>query len=118
MTKTSLIDRLSSSKSLSLHRLVKFAVFMRVPEDGRTLNLDSAIQFLNHALPNTWDQRGSTQGHSYKYWNTSSAIVPHLSSLMGLKQQYNLKETNTEVFAELVFRIGTYVDSVPIKLCL
>jgi tetratricopeptide (TPR) repeat protein len=73
--------------------------------------LDNAIQLLYHAFPNTWDQRGPQQGHGWCSWETCSAIVAHLSSLMGLQKQYNLRATNTEVFSELVFRIGTYVDA-------
>ena len=87
-------------------------MFIRVPEDERTLYLDNAIQLLYHAFPNTWDQRGPKQGHGWRSWETCSAIVAHLSSLMGLQKQYNLRATNTEVFAELVFRIGTYVDAI------
>ncbi|KAF2468654.1 uncharacterized protein BDR25DRAFT_335130 [Lindgomyces ingoldianus] len=109
ITKTSLICRLTTSKSISMHRLVKFAMLIRVPEDEQTLYLDNAIQLLYHAFPNTWDQRGPQQGHGWRSWETCSAIVPHLSSLMSLQNQYNMKATNTEVFAELIFRIGTYL---------
>ncbi|KAF2682646.1 hypothetical protein K458DRAFT_432621 [Lentithecium fluviatile CBS 122367] len=109
MTKTSLINRSAFSKSLSLHRLVKFAMFIRVPEEECTLYLDSTIQLLYHAFPNTWDTRGPEQGHGWRSWESCSAIVAHLSSLMGLQKQYNLKATNVDVFSELVFRIGTYL---------
>jgi len=87
-------------------------MFIRVPEGERTLYLDNAIQLLYHAFPNTWDQRGPHQGHGWRSWETSSAIVAHLSSLMSLQNEYDLKATNTEVFAELVFRIGTYVNAI------
>jgi hypothetical protein len=86
-------------------------MFIRVPEDERSLYLDNAIQLLHHAFPNTWDQRSPSHGHGWRSWETCSAIVPHLSSLMGLQREYDLKATNTEVFAELIFRIGTYVKA-------
>ena len=92
--------------------MVRFAVFIRVPDEERTLYLDSTIQLLNHAFPNTWDRRGPEQGHSWRSWETCSAIVAHLSSLMELQKQYGLKATNVDVFAELVFRIGTYVHTI------
>jgi hypothetical protein len=86
-------------------------MFMRVPEEERTLYLDSSIQLLYHASPNTWDSRGPEQGHGWRSWETCSAIVAHLSSLMGLQKQYNLTATNVDVFAELMFRIGTHVHT-------
>ncbi|KAF2267608.1 TPR-like protein [Lojkania enalia] len=109
MTKTSLLNRFTLLKSLSLHRLVKFTMFIRIREEERTLYLDSSIQLLYHAFPNTWDQRGEQQGHGWRYWGICSAVVAHLSSLMALQKQYDLKATNTDIFAELVFRIGTYL---------
>ena len=112
ITKTSLISRLTTIKSLSLHRLVKFAMFNQVPEDECSMYFDNAIQLLYHAFPNTWDQRGPHQGHSWHSWETCSSIVPHLSSLMVLKSEYDLKATNIEVFAELIFRIATYVETI------
>lgn len=106
MTKTSMISRLTTSKSLLLHRMVKFAIFIRIPQDKRAMYLDNVVQLLSHAFPNTWDRRGPLQGHGWRFWETCSAVVPHLSSLISLQKEYNLRASNVEMFAELVFRIG------------
>jgi len=81
-------------------------MFMQVTDDDRTLYLNNVIQLLYHGFPNTWDQRGPQQGHGWRSWETCSAIVAHLASLMSLQKQYNLKASNNGMFAELMFRIG------------
>ncbi|KAF2744655.1 TPR-like protein [Sporormia fimetaria CBS 119925] len=105
----SLIKRLASSESLSLHRLVKSTVLMRIPGDERTFYFDTTIWVLSHAFSNTWDSRGSEQSHGWQHWETCSAIVAHVSSLMTLQQQHNMTASNMDEFAKLIFRIGTYL---------
>lgn len=58
-----MVSRPTTSKYIWLHRIVKFAIFVRIPDDERALYLDSAVQLLSHAFPNTWDGRGPHQGH-------------------------------------------------------
>jgi hypothetical protein len=77
--------------------------------------MDSTIQLLYHSFPNTWDQRGHQQGHGWRSWEACATIVPQLSSLVALQQQHNLKVTDPELFAELLFRIGTYVYTIFIR---
>ncbi|KAF2755485.1 hypothetical protein EJ05DRAFT_502944 [Pseudovirgaria hyperparasitica] len=109
ITKASLVDRLTSAKSISMNRLVKIVSSVRVPEEERTVYFNTTIQMLSNAFPNTWDSRVDQQGHGFQSWETCSAVVAHVSSLMVLQEQYGLEATNTEAFAELVFRIGTYL---------
>ena len=82
---------------------------MRIPEDKRGLYLNSAIQLLFHAVPdsNSWNQQGSHQSDSRRFDETYNAVVPHLSSLIIIQKQYNLQVKNTELFAQLLLRVGT-----------
>ena len=107
LVKTSLINRLSESKSLSMHRLVQFAVLTRLTADEKSFYLQAAVHLLSSAFPNTWNQGGSQQGHSWREWEVCSTVVPHTISLMTLADKYRIKIKNEELFAELIFRIGT-----------
>lgn len=111
LTRTSMISRLSSSKSVSMHRLVQFAVLSRLSGQDRTLNFDLAVNILYFDFPNTWQQGGAHQGHGWSSWETCSAILPHVSRLMQVSDKYGIKPTKPDMWAELVFRTGTYVYS-------
>lgn len=107
LTRASLAMRSSSSKAISVHRLVQFTVFSRLSTVEVSLYLDYAIQALSSSFPNTWNQRAHYQGHGWTSWETSSAILPHVNWLMRLAEKHSLKVTNAELFAELVSRMGT-----------
>ena len=113
LTRTSMISRLSSSKSVSMHRLVQFAVLSRLSTQDRILNFDLAVNILYFDFPNTWQQRGAHQGHGWSSWETCSAILPHVGRLMQVFDKYGIKPTRPEMWAELVFRTGTYVSYLP-----
>ena len=71
--------------------------------------LDFAIQVLCCAFPDTWNEKDNQQGHGWASWEACDAILPHISWLMGLTEVHKLKATDPELFAELTFRIGTYL---------
>lgn len=107
LSRASLINRLSTSKALSIHRLVQLFIFMRLPQVDRIFYLDSTVRMLYYGFPNTWNQRGDHQGHGWASWETCSVVLPHVSWLMRLTEEHSLKPTNLELYAELIFRAGT-----------
>lgn len=106
LCRTSMISRLSSSKALSMHRLVQLAVCLRQPKPDRILHFDLAVRILSFDFPNTWQDRGAHQGHGWAAWETCSAILPHVSWLMQLSEKHKIKTANPDLWAELVFRAG------------
>lgn len=109
LTKASLVNRLPSHKAISIHRLVQFTVLSRLSVAERTMYLDYAIKVLCCAFPDTWSEMGNHQRHGSSSWELCSTILPHVSWLVGLTEAHNLKTTDPELFAELIFRIGTYL---------
>ncbi|KAK0639179.1 tpr repeat-containing protein [Cercophora newfieldiana] len=109
LNRTSMINRLSSSKSVSMHRLVQFAVLSRLAGPSRVVYFDLAVKILYFDFPNTWLDSGAHQGHSWSSWETCSAILPHVSRLMEVSEKYRIKSANPELWAELVFRTGAYL---------
>ncbi|KAL1960258.1 hypothetical protein VTO42DRAFT_8801 [Malbranchea cinnamomea] len=109
LTKASLVTRLPSHRALSVHRLVQFTALSRLSSAERTMYLDCAIQVLTCAFPNTWNERGIHQGHGWASWEACSVVVPHVNRLIEVAEVHSVKPTNPELFAELVFRIGTYL---------
>ncbi|KAK4221160.1 hypothetical protein QBC38DRAFT_461780 [Podospora fimiseda] len=109
LIRASMVTRVSSSKALSVHRLVQFAVFLRLSKADRIKYFDLAVRILYYDFPNTWQHRGAHQGHGWASWETCSAILPHVSWLMILFDKYKIKSANTVLWAELVFRAGTYL---------
>lgn len=109
LSKASLISRVSTSKALSVHRLVQFAVFNRLSGDDRRFYLDTAISLLVGAFPNTWQQTGHAQGHGWNSWQTCGAVLPHVSRLVTLTREQELSASDEEAWAELIFRAGTYL---------
>ena len=105
LTRTSMINRLSASKSVSMHRLVQFAVLSRLSPGSRAIYFDLAVNILYFDFPNTWFDRGAHQGHGWGAWETCSAVLPHVSQLMEL-HKYDIKETRPDLWAELIFRTG------------
>ncbi len=107
LSRMSLIHRLANSRAISVHRLVQFSVFMRVPAADKKFYFDTAIKILYHDFPNTWRSTGSFQGHGFSSWETCSAVLPHVNWLMTQSEKYNLKPTQSDLWAELIFRAGT-----------
>ncbi|CAG7949070.1 unnamed protein product [Penicillium nalgiovense] len=109
LTRASLIVRSPAMKAITLHRLIQSTVFSRLPDQDVLIYLDCAIQMLSSSFPNSWIERTNEQGHGWKLWQTCSVILPHVSRLMILVETHSLKTTNVELFAELIFRAGTYL---------
>lgn len=109
LIKASLLDRLTSYKSISIHRLIQATVLARMLPTEQSKNLDIALQILFYGFPNTWngDERTHQQGHGWASWETCSAMLPHVTWLIKLTEENSLSATNQELFAELVFRAGT-----------
>lgn len=109
LTRKSLVTRLPLSKALSMHRLVQRTVFTRLSPDQRLLYMSRVIEMLSSDFPNTWNRRGPYQGHGYKDWETCGTVLPHISRLMALTKDHGLCPENPGIWAELVFRAGTYL---------
>ncbi|KAB5575359.1 tpr repeat-containing protein [Coniochaeta sp. 2T2.1] len=107
LSRTSMVSRLSSSKALSMHRLVQFTVFVKLSESERVESFDLAVRLLSEDFPNSWQKREARQGHGFESWQTCSAVLPHVSWLMELYLKHNIKSTNPTHWVELVFRVGT-----------
>lgn len=107
LTRTSMVCRLSSSKGLSLHRIVQLAVFHRLTASERVELFDLAVCNAYFDFPNTWKKQGAEQGHDWTSWNACSVILPRVSWLMQLYEKYKFKFSNFHLWAELVFRAGT-----------
>lgn len=107
LVRSSLVNRSSAYKALSVHRLVQVAVFTRLSKIERNFLLDSTITLLSNGFPNTWKKTGHHQGHSWASWETCGEVLPHVNRLMELVKQYKLNASDPELFAELIFRSGT-----------
>ncbi|KAF4611320.1 hypothetical protein G7Y89_g15693 [Cudoniella acicularis] len=84
LMKLSFINRSSTRKSLSIHRLVQTVVLSSLSKEKANLFLTTVVELLSCGFPNTW----------------------HL--IVVVKRQ-KLTPESTEKFAELVFRVGTYL---------
>lgn len=91
LTRTPMISRLSSSKALSMHRLVQPAVFSRLSKIERVELSDLTVYILYSDFPNTWQNRGAHQGHGWESWETCSAILSHVNELMQLSTKNKIK---------------------------
>ncbi|KAI0387825.1 tpr repeat-containing protein [Hypomontagnella monticulosa] len=109
LIRASLVSRLASSKSLSLHRLVKFATLSKISSEEKRFYFENIVRILSYDFPNTWNKRGSYQGHGYQSWETCSAVLPHVGSLMEAMKEFKIEVSEPEDWAGLVFRSGTYL---------
>lgn len=100
------MNRLSSHKALSIHRLVQLTVLSRLTAEEKSTFLDHAIRILSCSFSNTCNEQTGHQNHDRAAWETS-AILPHVNRLMVLTQEYPIEITSPELFKELVSRAGT-----------
>ncbi|CAH0057327.1 unnamed protein product [Clonostachys solani] len=107
--RTSLVRRLSGIKALSLHRIFQLAAFSKIPKEKRVYLFDLTVEILSFDFLNSWKAQGPYQGHGYDFWETCSAVLPHIIWLKGLSDKYKIKPDNLEKWAELLFRAGTYL---------
>ncbi|KZN88087.1 hypothetical protein EN45_066560 [Penicillium chrysogenum] len=105
----SLIVRSPELEAITLDRLMQSTVFSRLSGADILIYSDSVIRMLSCSFPNSWIERTDEQGHGWKAWQTCSTILPHVTRLMKLVETHSLKLTNIELFAELIFRTGTYL---------
>lgn len=70
-------------------------------------NMDSTIQKLSSSFPNKWNERTEQQGHGWESWPTCSTVVPHVDRLIALAKEHSPRIEDVELFAELIFRVGT-----------
>ncbi|KAK2764464.1 hypothetical protein FQN54_009159 [Arachnomyces sp. PD_36] len=109
LMRTSLIKRSPRTRSISTHILVQATKFSRLPISDVQFLFDSAITLLSNAFPNTWKDTGDQQGHQWASWESCGEVLPHVSWLVELSKKHNLKPSQPELFAELNFRLGTYL---------
>ncbi|KAE9371884.1 hypothetical protein N431DRAFT_508825 [Stipitochalara longipes BDJ] len=109
LLKLSFIHRSSAQKSLSVHRLVQYTVLSSLPKDKATLFLTATVQLLSFGFPNKWGETGDYQGHGYESWETCREVLPHVQRLIEVTEKLKLNPKYTDKFAELVFRVGTYL---------
>lgn len=111
LTRSSMVDRHSETKALSTHRLVQLVVFSKLSESRRVELFDLTVKLLYLNFPNTWQARGPHQGHGYASWEACESVLLHVRWLMQLSTNYQIKSEIADKWAELVFRLGTYVDN-------
>ncbi|CAK7200406.1 hypothetical protein SEUCBS139899_003101 [Sporothrix eucalyptigena] len=109
LSRTSMVSRMIRSKALSMHRMVQLAVLLRIASSDRTAFFDTAVRLLYYGFPNTWKAGGSHQGHGYAAWETCQAVLPHVSWLMQLAKTHKITTSISNLWAELIFRSGTYL---------
>ncbi|KAG9240863.1 hypothetical protein BJ878DRAFT_536863 [Calycina marina] len=109
LLKLSFIDRSSAQKSLSIHRLVQTTVLSGLPKDRANFFLTATIQLLSSGFPNTWGVTGHQQGHGWESWESCGEVLPHVQNLIEIVKRQELKPESAEKFAELIFRVGTYL---------
>lgn len=107
LIRASLVTRLATSMALSIDRLLQQAVFIQLSTEQRIYYLDHSINMLAHDFPNTWADNGPSQGHGYQSWEMCGAVLSHVSWLMALTKQHGLRPSNSNMWAELIFRAGT-----------
>ncbi|KAI9669757.1 MAG: hypothetical protein M1831_007453 [Alyxoria varia] len=99
-----LVNRSSSQKTLSLHRLVQNVVLLQLCDDDKIFHADTAVILLSNAFPNTWTLSGPQQGHGWESWETCAKVLPHVSRLILLVKEKKVMASNNVLFAELIFR--------------
>jgi hypothetical protein len=90
-----------------MHRIVQFATLSKLTAEEKTFYFQNLVKILSEDYPNTWNERGQYQGHGYQAWETCSATLPHVSSMMAISDRYKIDVPDVEKWAELVFRTGT-----------
>ncbi len=109
LTRANLVNRIASSKALSVHRLVQLSVLRRLSPEDRVVYFDTVVQLLSYDFPNTWNAKAPHQGHGYKAWETCSCVLVHIGWLISLSKEHKVKPDNSMAWAELGFRAGTWV---------
>ncbi|KAJ5326461.1 Tetratricopeptide-like helical [Penicillium brevicompactum] len=109
LRRASLFDPSSTRKVIKLQRSVQNAVMSRLTEADKMLYIDCAIQILSSSFPNSWMERTDQQGFGWKSWQTVNAVLPHVNHLVELAKECPFNLPNMELFAELIFRTGTYL---------
>ncbi|PGH07405.1 hypothetical protein AJ79_06307 [Helicocarpus griseus UAMH5409] len=109
LTKASLVSHLSARKALSIHRLVQFTVFSRLTPSDTSVFLKSAIRMLSYSFPNSWNETTNHHDDGWQSWEAFQQIFPHITWLMRLVETHSLTVADIEIFAELIFRAGTYL---------
>ncbi|KAK4452538.1 hypothetical protein QBC34DRAFT_455296, partial [Podospora aff. communis PSN243] len=108
LTRTSLVTRVSASRSVSMHPLVQLAVLSKLSAPDRVRTFDVAVNILSFDFPNTWQFPSSHQGHGFASWKTSRTVVTHVCRLIEVSVEYHIESAKPELWAELVFRTGTH----------
>lgn len=115
LARLSFIQRSSTRRTLSMHRLVQEVVLFGLSAAEKTLFFDSTIKLLSSGFPNTWrtswKRTDMQQGHGWASWGQCSKVLPHVARLIQITKQHKLKASDPAHFAELVFRCGRFAFS-------
>ncbi|KAI7261945.1 hypothetical protein KC335_g10470 [Hortaea werneckii] len=105
LLKRSLLQRDETDSSLSMHRLVQFAILESLSPQERTAILDNAVTILSHGFENSWNV---VTTHQYKNWKHFDQRIAHVQALINRSRQFNIVFGDPTAFSELVFRCACF----------
>lgn len=108
LLKQSLLQRDSADSSLSMHRLVQFAIMEDLSTYERTSTLNSAISILSHGFDNSWNV---VTTHQFMNWGHCELRIAHVQALISKCRQFKIAVEDPIAFAELIFRCAWFVAS-------
>lgn len=112
LLKRSLLQRDETDSSLSMHRLVQFAILESLSPQERTAILDNAVTILSHGFENSWNV---VTTHQYKNWKHFDQRIAHVQALINRSRQFNIVFGDPTAFSELVFRCAWCVSPLQMK---
>jgi len=113
LLKQSLLQRDEADSSLSIHRLVQFAILESLSPQERITILDNAVTILSHGFENSWNV---VTTHQYENWRHFELRVAHVQALINKSQRFKIVPEDSAVFSELIFRCAWCVFSLMIPL--
>lgn len=109
LLKRSLLQRDETDSSLSMHRLVQFAILESLSPQERATILDDAITILSHGFENSWNV---VTTHQFENWRHFELRTAHVQALINKSQQFKVVPENSAAFSELIFRCAWCVSSL------
>ncbi|RMY81350.1 hypothetical protein D0861_08341 [Hortaea werneckii] len=105
LLKRSLLQRDETDSSLSMHRLVQFAILESLSPQERTAILDNAVTILSHGFENSWNV---VTTHQFKNWKHFDQRIAHVQALINRSRQFNIVFGDPTAFSELIFRCAWF----------
>jgi hypothetical protein len=97
----SLINKDTTDRSISVHRLVQATTLERMSENERKFFFDIAVQLLSWGFPDTWSK---DIGHQIAAWKKCEICLPHIEHITKQLKAYKIHSEDEEGYAELLLR--------------